>query len=211
MEDGKDLTPTEEISAQLVLRQSQLLKSVEALTEEQLTQRPGPTAPPIGWHFWHATRYTDLLQASFPNQPPECQQPVHPDRHIWQAENLAEQWGLPADQLGFLESGLGMAHDVAATIPGIIGRARLLDYGQRVFDALTTALIPLGPDDLTAARLTMHSVKVNPATGQIEEDCTQVVTVVYDLLRHYGHVARHLGMIEALRGVLFTVNGTASL
>jgi hypothetical protein len=211
MEDEKVLSTTEEITAQVLLRQSQLLKSVEALTEDQLTQRPGPTAPPIGWHFWHATRYTDLLQASFPNQPPDRQQPVHPERHIWQAENLIAQWGLPADKLGFLESGLGMDHDVAATIPGLIGRERLLDYGQRVFDALTAALTPLGQAELMAPRLTMHSVKVNPTSGQIEEDYTQVVTVVYDLLRHYGHVARHLGMIEALRGVLFTVNGTASL
>ena len=37
----------------------------EALTKNQLSQKPGPTSPPIGWHLWHASRWADRLQASF--------------------------------------------------------------------------------------------------------------------------------------------------
>jgi hypothetical protein len=36
-------------------------------------------------------------------------------------------------------------------------------------------------------------------------------TVFDDLLFHAAHAGRHLGMIEALRGTLFSIPGTASV
>ncbi|MEZ4618812.1 MAG: hypothetical protein R2867_25310 [Caldilineaceae bacterium] len=38
-----------------------------------------------------------------------------------------------------------------------------------------------------------------------------VVATVNDRLFHISHASRHLGMIEALRGTLFAVAGTASV
>jgi len=35
------------------------------LDAEQFGRQPGPAAPPIGWHLWHAARFADRLQASF--------------------------------------------------------------------------------------------------------------------------------------------------
>ena len=61
----------------------------EALSETQLSQQPGPTLPPIGWHLWHASRWADRLQASFEieNLEGTYQGPLKTE--YWEKENMA--------------------------------------------------------------------------------------------------------------------------
>jgi uncharacterized damage-inducible protein DinB len=66
-----------------------LISVIEDLTDEQFAQRPSPTAPPIGWHFWHITRWADRLQASFPHSETSGES----RNQIWVGEGLAVRWG----------------------------------------------------------------------------------------------------------------------
>ena len=53
---------------------------------------------------------------------------------IWQAENLAEQWGFGPETLGIYESGTGMESEVPGNLPWP-SKGDLLDYCRRAFDA----------------------------------------------------------------------------
>ena len=53
------------LSMRIQWTHNSIISTAEALTETQLSQQPGPTSPPIGWHLWHTSRWADRLQASF--------------------------------------------------------------------------------------------------------------------------------------------------
>lgn len=186
-----------------------LLKVTEDLTDEQLCKRPSPTAPPIGWHLWHISRWADRFQASFPKRGDgNVDQPADPNRDIWHLENLASQWELNAATLGVLETGAGMEHDVAAFIPRIIGKHNLLHYARRVFAASEQTLSNLSPAELDNPRTSIMEFEI--IGNSIQEAPGKDTTHMADISFHISHANRHLGMIEALRGLL-DMNGTATV
>lgn len=201
----------EAVNENLMWHLSRFDKVTADLTDEQLNRVPGSAAPPIGWHYWHTMRCTDLLQASFPNQRPEAKQPVHPERDIWKSENMAAAWGLDPAQLGVLQSGIDMPDEVAFTLTAKAGRERLVAYGERVLRELDAALAKLDPAVMTEPRLTVYSFVWDNAAGKAVEDFTEETIVVEELVSHCAHIARHLGMIEGLRGVILDRSGTMSV
>jgi uncharacterized damage-inducible protein DinB len=187
---------------------SNLLKVTQDLADEQLCKRPGLTAPPIGWHLWHISRWADRFQASFPKRGDNYSgEPSNPNRDLWHIENLAAQWDLSPTTLGVLETGAGMEHDVAASIPKIIGKENLLNYGRRVFSASEQALGGLNLAELDDPRTSIMEYEI--IGSSIREAPGKETTHMADIMFHITHANRHLGMIEALRGLL-DMNGTAT-
>ncbi len=170
------------------------LKLAEDLTDEQFRWSPGALAPPVAFHVWHAARWADLLQAKLREMTEALGERLGPGGEIWEAERLAEQWGFDAGALGPGATGMGMDDEASAALP-LPAKEVLLDYARRAFAAMDSAVEAVGDDDLS-------------------ESCTdhygQRTSVGSAVLSHASHVNRHLGMIEALRGVL-GVRGTATV
>jgi hypothetical protein len=189
---------------------SWLIKVTENLTEEELCQAFGPTAPPIGWHLWHIARWTDRLQASLPHPHAESAEPPNPNRGIWERARLAEQWNLTGAKLGRLEGGACMAFEDAARLPQQIGKAALLTYARRVFAATDEALASLSPAHFTEPRSSIFELTFDKEIGTLRRAPGAETTLLADLVGlHYSHTSRHLGSIEALVG-LFQRKGSVS-
>jgi uncharacterized damage-inducible protein DinB len=186
-----------------------ILALTQELSDEQVAQQASPTAPPIGWHVFHIGRWADRLQASIPKthgQKPDLR------KEIWVIDDVAKHWGQKPGNLGWLETGAGMDIESAVSLASI-GKSVLLEYAQHTFGEANLAVGELKVEQLQQARLSIRpEYKVAPA-GQMQLDYAgdRPVTVLDDLIFHISHASRHLGMIEALRGVLFAIVGTASV
>jgi hypothetical protein len=184
-----------------------MLKASEEITEEQFAWQPSQTAPPIGWHLWHVARWADRLQASFPVEGAEKDNTPDPNNGIWEIENMASQWGSNTSTLGSSETGAGMDIEIATSLPQI-GKDKILGYARRVFASVDNVIDGLGVHQLFTPKpgIIEHKVvddKLTPASAAES-------TAAEDFGFHIFHAARHLGMVEALRGVL-KLKGSATV
>lgn len=188
------------IASRIHLVHRWLLDATVSLSEEAFYQRVGVTSPPIGWHLWHISRWADRVQASLPRSTdPEYYQP-DPNHGIWEQEGLVAAWDLNPATLGTLEDGSGMTHDDAAALPHRVGKTALIDYATRVFAALDSAVSELTPEQCRSTRRSVMEYEIS--NGKIYKAPGKETTLAADLGFHLSHANRHIGMIEALRGVL---------
>ncbi len=189
--------PTQAIAVRIVSVHKLILKATSELSDEQLARRPADVAPSvapsIAWHLWHITRWADLLQASLPSIASELGRLLGPGRQIWEVEELAAHWGL-APASGYKGTGLGLNDEMSARLR-LPEKDRLLDYARRVFAKADRAVSALN-DELF----------VRPCTDLYERE-TSIGTAI---MSHLTHANRHLGMIEAIKGIL-GVRGTATM
>jgi uncharacterized damage-inducible protein DinB len=167
----------------------QLIGVLQGASDEQLRWQHGLTTPSIGFHVWHIARWSDRNQALLAS----LEDNAGAGSEIWVAGSLAERWGLATESLGVGETGLGMS-DEAATGLALPAKAELLDYVQETLDLLDQRYAAVD-DSLLGSEL-------SDANGRPS-------AVAAILLSHLTHASRHLGMIEALRGVQGQ-HGTAS-
>ena len=170
--------------------------------------RPAATAPPIGWHLWHISRWADRVAATFPNRDfkPDGRWPTA--GQIWFREGLPERWGLDTATLGILQTGAGMAHEAAAALP--VGRhTEISAYARAAFAALEAALSTLTPAGVGASRNSVMEYRIDPQTRDITDAGGAETTIAADVGFHLSHSSRHLGTIEGLRGLVLK-NGTAT-
>lgn len=160
---------------------NRILALVEDLTDDQLRRRFGPHAPAIGFHGWHVARWEDYDLSVIYSTP-----------QIWQVQDLARVWGFAAVDLGEAETGTEMGDGGSERLV-LPEKTALLDYVRSVFRASEESLDGLTTDSL-----------VQPV--QDLEKHEHVLSLLNDGLTHHN---RHLGMIEALRGLL-DLRGTAT-
>jgi hypothetical protein len=173
------------ISGRIARAHQQVLRLTEELSEPMLRWQAGPRAPAIRFHVWHLARWADRVQASLPTLTPELGRRLGAAEEIWAAQSLATRWGLTPGQLGGSDTGMGLDDDASAALP-LPSREELLAYARQAFATTDQRLTGIQAADLVA-----------PCTDLYGN--TNMVGDV--LLSHLGHVNRHLGMIEALRGV----------
>lgn len=168
--------------ADRVARTHELIRKVaDACTDDELTWHPGPTAPPITFHLWHLARWADRWAEALgaPSQ-------------VWTRRGLASAWAFPAE-LGGGETGMHLPDEEAVDLP-FPGRDELSAYLAESFAHLEEALGRLTDADLLREEDDLLGVRA--PLGE-------------SLLRQLSHASRHLGMIEALRGVRGS-HGTAT-
>ncbi len=169
-------------AGRLAITHRQLLDAVERVSDEDRTWQPGLSAPAIAFHLWHCGRFADRWAEVVSG---------HPQR--WHREAMTAAWGFPAEQ-GSGEAGMELPHEQAASLP-FPPRDRLATYLRGAFSDLEQAVG--GLDDQSVLRLA--------------DDLFGTQAPLLDsLTRHLAHSNRHLGMIEALRGVRGS-HGTATV
>lgn len=113
---------------------------------------------------------------------------------IWTVERLVEKWGFPAGRLGHVDTGMTMDDDVAAALTFPKTDA-LLDYVRRSFAQAQRVVNDLDDDNLLRpAQIVASRVPWLTSTSDLGTPLSWV-------LSYARHDARHLGMIEALKGV----------
>ncbi len=187
---------SEVIVKRIHMAHSWLLKSVEGLSEEDFYRQPSPVAPPIGWHLWHTARWADRLQASLPRESDTAGRIPDAKNDIWTTEQLVDKWGLDGTRLGKLQSGTRMEHAYAAEMTVQAGMAAIVDYASSVFATLDDAL-----DGLTAEQMHAQRISIMYDPDPNVHSPTKETTTVADLGFHFSHANRHVGSIEALRGL----------
>jgi hypothetical protein len=150
-----------------------VLTLVDDLTDEQLRWRPGPHAPAIGFHVWHLARWADFDAAQVSGAP-----------QIWETQGLAAAWGF-ASGLGKSETGTEMGDDSSEDLI-LPGKTALLEYTGAAFTRIDNLLDTLA-----------HATVLPSPNLQVDDD--RAVSLLCTYLTHDN---RHLGMIEALRGLL---------
>jgi hypothetical protein len=146
----------------------------------------------VAWHLWHASRWDDVLAAIFCQKSPTLAERVGTTEQLWHRESVAAAWGLPIGELGLRDAGTGLADDVADSLV-LPDRRVVRAYAEGAFAFAASVLGSI--DD---------HLYLQPAPGDPDGD-----TYGANILIYAGHDDRHLGMIEAIRGVL-GLRGTAT-
>ncbi len=173
-----------------------LRKITEDLGEHELFRSGGRTAPCIGWHLWHIARWADVTQASLSGATPTLAERLGARSQIWHGRRVAANWGLDPSTLGHREAGSQM-EDESTLSMRFPGREPLLGYARDAFSAADEAVRALDSAALDEACEHFYGTQVG------------TTTVAYCVQFHAIHAYRHLGSIEALRGMM-GMAGTAT-
>jgi hypothetical protein len=172
------------LGGRLAITHGQLVAAAESCTDDDLTWRPGPTAPPIAFHLWHCGRWADRWAQAIATSRPRLAVATGSAGQRWERKDLAARWGFPAS-LGKGDTGMELPDDEAASLPFPGGQV-LAEYLRDTFGDLEAVVALIEDTELT----------------QEGDDLLGGRAPLGDsLVRHHSHVSRHLGMIEALRGV----------
>jgi hypothetical protein len=159
-----------------------LLEAVAGLSDEQVNLRPGGTVPSIAFHVWHSARWADYDCEVYRGVP-----------QVWASQGFAERWDLQGIEASDGGTGTGLGDDQAAVLQ-FPGRDELLAYASAAFGLLRETVA--GLDDAQLA----SQVDVRDGTHRSLQTL---------LFMHLTHVNRHLGMVEAIKG-LQGLQGTAT-
>ena len=150
------------------------LEALAAIDNDALHEHLGRRAPSIAFHAWHVARWADRVQARLSGA-----------EELWESDGFAGRWRLDEAALGTHGTGMGLDDDASAALP-LPAKDELLAYIRAAFSAADRAAAAVRDDELEEL-VTDHYDRESPRA--------QV------LIAHTGHASRHLGMIEALRGV----------
>ena len=181
------------VSERFVRVHGWLLDAVGDRDDEQLRERVAPTAPSIGFHLWHVARWADRVQAALPSMHPDLVGALGLAEQLWLSGGLARAWGFPLAVAADV-TGMGLDDDVSASLP-LPAKSVLLEYATRTFAAADRAAAAAATEEIFAAPCTDLYGRTNPIGSVV--------------IGHLSHAGRHLGMIEALRGL--SGRGTATI
>ena len=178
--------------------QKYVLKMAGKLDDRQLRLLASPTSPSILFHIWHLGRWADRVQSTVPGLTPALGAKLPAGKEIWDADGVGAAWGFDDAMLGNGRTGSGMTDADAQGLP-FPETATVLAYVEKAFEAVETSFAAIDDEEL------IKSAQLKTAHGPIHEIITGEI-----MTSHLAHVSRHLGMIEALIGVMGE-HGTATM
>ena len=170
---------TETLARSYRLAHQRLLTAAEDLSPEEFTWSAGPSLHSVAWQLWHAARWDDVF-ASYLHKVTAGD----PRTQVWERESLANRWSLAPASMGRRDTGTEMSDDAAEGMR-FPDQTEVVGYAKLAF-AFADEAIGLMTDDLLLA-----APKIEP-----EGD-----TKLDNVLIYLEHLSRHLGMIEAIRGL----------
>ncbi|HSL45187.1 MAG TPA: DinB family protein [Anaerolineales bacterium] len=170
-----------------------ILVLAESLSDEQMLWKPAGYNNSIGFNLWHIARWSDNLIAEVLKEYPELELDLGEPIEIWEQESLAEKWGLPPV---LYPGGTGLS-DEAADGLSFPAKDEMLAYLQKTF-ARTEEFI-----EKFDARYPGSDPIADP---ELHKKLSDIRWHLYYYLMHH---CRHLGMMEAIKGLL-TGKGSAA-
>jgi DinB superfamily len=170
-----DIDLLAQLKREIAVANSLLLATMEDLSEEQIQSRPGGTLPSIAFQVWHSARWADH----------DCETHYPGGRQVWFSQGFSERWHLEGLDQSDSETGTGLGDDQAAAL-ALPGKQELLAYARAAFAGMERAIANLGEAQLATQ------------TGSPESTGGSIQTLLFT---HLSHVNRHLGMIEAIKGL----------
>ena len=156
-----------------------LLKAAEELSQEQFSWSAGPSLHSVAWQLWHAARWDDVIASYFHRSLAH-----DPRTQVWDRESLAARWSLPAESMGRRDTGTQMSDEMAEQMR-FPDQKEVVGYARLAF-AYAEQAIGLIPDDLFLV---------------VPKEDPDADTTLDNVLIYLEHLSRHLGMIEAIRGL----------
>ena len=145
---------------------------VDGLDEDQLAQRPGPDANPIGWLVWHLARVQDDHVAEVAGR-----------QQVWTEQGFADRFDLP---FGDEETGFGFSTQRVAQVRA--GARDLQEYVEAVHRQTVEFLRGVDADDLDRV---VDDRWDPPVTLGV-----RLVSVVNDNAQHLGQAAYVRGLLD---------------
>lgn len=176
--------PTSLLAKHYAIAHDRVIESAERTDDDEFAKSMGTRVHSVAWQVWHIARWDDRFAEMMIDKTPELAGGFGPTGEIWVRDSLAKQWGLPVGQMGRRDTGTGM-DDESADALRLPGKAVVLDYARRVFAHLEAVLNAM-PD------ASLFAVMPEDPDGDSYAD---------NIVIYLDHVQRHLGMIEALRGL----------
>ena len=188
-----------------ILVHSWLIRAGDSVSASQFVKVFSPDAPPIGWHLWHMARFADRLQAKLGEITKE-----KVGHEVWESHDLINVWGLNSTKLGVFDSGMGQPHEDAQDAIAHVGKDSILNYAQLSFRACDQQILSLNSTDFEKDYFGIIDYAYDAATGRVWATEPKISSVAQDIVFHAAHGSRHMGMIEALKGLLGSA-GTLSV
>jgi DinB superfamily len=161
------------------LAHERLLKAAEDLSPEQFVWSAGPSLHSVAWQLWHAARWDDVFASYLHKALAQ-----DPRTQVWEREALADRWSLASGAMGRRDTGTEMSNEAAEEIR-FPDKKEVVGYARLAFTYAEEAITLVADDQLLAPP------KVDP-DGDTKLD---------NALIYLEHLSRHLGMIEAIRGL----------
>ena len=173
-------TPSEIVATRLEKLNGQLVQAIDALTDEEASTWPAKTAPSCKWHLWHMARWADYVQSLLSevvaNKTPE----------LWEFAGVADEWGFDGVDLGMWGAGSGLGNENGQSLP-LPSTGRVKAYAKEAFDLLEERVGILDDTTFNAAFTDWHGNETSAGDAMVG---------------YIAHANRHLGMMEAISGVL---------
>jgi len=163
-----------------------LLEIVTGLYDQQASRWTAPTAPSAKWHLWHVARWSDIVQSTlFPIANNESDLSSK-GSELWIALGIADEWGFETPMPGKLGggTGTGTAESSKLQLPDMI---RIVGYARSSFELCEMRFSQIDDGIFESDFYDWDGVRL------------QVGDATFG---HISHINRHLGMIEAIKGVL---------
>jgi hypothetical protein len=170
-----------------------VIESAERMDDALFAKSMGTRVHSVAWQVWHIARWDDRLAEILVEKTPELAGQYGPPDQIWVAESLAKHWGLPVGQMGRRDTGTEM-DDESADALRLPDKPVVVDYARRVFARLQAVLKAIPEASLFAV-----------IPGDPDGD-----SYAQNIMLYLDHVQRHLGMIEALRGLQGTAGSATN-
>jgi len=163
-----------------------LFEIVTGMYDEQSSRWAAPTAPSVKWHLWHVSRWSDIVQATlFPIANGEADL-RNKGAELWTALGIADEWGFENPMPGKLGGGTGTGKSESAKLelPNMI---RIVGYARSSFELCEMRFSQIDDGVFESDFYDWDNVRLQVGDA---------------MFGHISHLNRHLGMIEAIKGVL---------
>ena|SRR5215207_7374499 len=173
-----------------------VLKTVGALSEEEICWQPYPACHSIAFIVWHIARWEDHMQATVPGMTGELSHRLPPGQQIWERDQLAAAWGFDPTRLGESQTGTRFDIEALGELPWP-KKEVLLNYARRAFEAVEHAISFIDEGQFQEAeRLQYYDDEYMKA------NLAQTGTVGNAVMDHLVHSVHHLGEIYYLIGLM---------
>ncbi len=172
-----------------------ILKTIGALSDDQIIWQPDPSCHSIAFILWHIARWEDHMQATIPGMTLELSGRLPPGQQIWERDQLAVQWGFDPARLGESELGTGFDIDASGEPPWPKKEA-LLEYARQAFAAVEHAISFIDEEQFQEAERLQYDDEYMKAS------IAESATVGNAVMEHLIHNVHHLGEVYYLIGLM---------